>query len=508
MAMGETSRDVTVNTFTVDWTYSDFFGVPYGEWWDMRLRFYGDERPIGAECFSDEGIVAGFCTPTDTLVPDVASHPYTNWNPTPVGDAAIVAPYRFEANVVNHPAYTIDAPVILPTCADIAAALEASGILLSCPAGPAGGEVAVDETVQYLTSAGALALRSRGCPDVTAFSDGFLTQVRLSLTMDAAAAQRLFGVSDGSQWAPGPADTSLIAAGCGLALPDDAKSGLLEKGLKAWLGAQGNGPYDIFNAFNNPLTVLAVEATGSYDAGTMTHTLTVNLVTWGFEVLTARWFYWGATPYAAGAAGAAPSGWWGMEAPWLENLHLAATIGSSFSGTVSGVQQNHFKHLADAGLDGAFGTADDVPKWTWAPVLADRLYGSAFYPISELNGLSGYTYEHTTVGSTRYGAADPYDYVPAVWSLRAGETQTFAFPTGVVAMYSPFWSVKADDPLRLALMSVPITFAYSVPATGVGSYDAALSVLTVLGPTAVGPVPVTGSGQPRESRPSYNLVWV
>ena len=147
-AMDEASGEATVNTYTVDWTYSDFFAVPYGEWWDMRQAFYGDERPIGAECFSADGIASGFCMPMDPHVSDVASFPYTNWNPTPVGDAAIVAPYRFQAEIVDHPAYTIDAPVILPTCAEIAAALAPSRILLTCPAGPLGGEISIDEAVQ------------------------------------------------------------------------------------------------------------------------------------------------------------------------------------------------------------------------------------------------------------------------------------------------------------------------------------------------------------------------
>src|SRR3970282_2113641 len=36
---------------TISYQYSDFFNVPYGEFWDYRFVKYGD-LPVNAQCFS------------------------------------------------------------------------------------------------------------------------------------------------------------------------------------------------------------------------------------------------------------------------------------------------------------------------------------------------------------------------------------------------------------------------------------------------------------------------
>jgi len=324
------------------------------------------------------------------------------------------------------------------------------------------------------------------------------------------AARQLFGVTSPTMWSFGSADTSLLASGCGTgsSLPPDPESGKLEKGLTAWLDSQANGPYDIYAAFGDAFKLWGIEASGSYDSVTQRHTLTLSVATWGAEVLVARWFYWGATAYTAGvSSGAAPAGWWGMEAPWLESLSLVGTIGADFDATVTGVQQNHFKHLADAGPDTTFGTVDDVAKWVWQPVLADR-YVSAVAPpphvYSELDAYTGHSYVHSTPGTYAYGVSGIFDYAPVVWNLRAGDKHVFEFPTRPVVLVNPFASAFAGDPSFLTLISAPIKLGYSVPA-GLGSYDAATNVLTVTGPTAFS-APLTGGSKPLESRPTYNLV--
>ncbi len=50
------------------YNYSDFFNVPYGEWWDMRTGSYGDE-PIGASCFNQTGANDGTCTTRVSGIP-------------------------------------------------------------------------------------------------------------------------------------------------------------------------------------------------------------------------------------------------------------------------------------------------------------------------------------------------------------------------------------------------------------------------------------------------------
>src|SRR3990172_5121055 len=197
----------------IDYRYYDFFAVPYGEWWDMRTLWWFD-RPIGAECFNADGIANGWCFTFDGSIPDVSSFPYTNWMVSPPSgnsEAYIVAPYRFSADIRQSTAYTIAKPVILPTCTE----LQALGLAVTCPTSPVGGEVELDVSMQYIPTARARELTARGCPHFLDANDGFISELRLRLTMDGTAASRLFGVADGSVWANGTLDTSFIKAGCG-----------------------------------------------------------------------------------------------------------------------------------------------------------------------------------------------------------------------------------------------------------------------------------------------------
>ena len=497
--IGTTNRDVSVGTTTVDFMFYDFFDVPFGEWWDLRTLWWGD-LPIGADCFSAEGIANGDCTPS-TAAPDVSAYPYTVWSPT-LNDAAIFAPYRLSADIKNHPAYTIDRPVILPSCE----ALAAMGLPVTCPSGGSGGTVVVDASISQVTRSMGGDLAARACPGVLEANDGYLTEFRMTLAMDGTAASRLFGVTDGASWANGTDETALIRAGCGPGSIVDTKSGQLEKALKAWLESQGNGAYDVYNSFRQDYTVAAIELWGGYDAGSGMHRLFVSVIGWGNEALAARWFYWGATSYRDGVtSGANPAGWLGMEVPGLESVRLSGTIGSSFTGRVDAVVQYHFRHSATAGGDGYFVTADDVPEWVWEPILGDRLPGLLDHSISEMNKYAGLTYTHTTVGSRRYGALSGYDYTPTVWALKAGEIQTFDFPNAIGVLYDPYLSARIGSPAGLSASLTLVEYAYSEPISGGWAYDPVLRLLVALGPSDPGMPPLSAGGAPLDSRPSYHL---
>jgi len=520
-ALGTFSASVVVEPVAppargVNFRYYDFFDVPYGEWWDIRYFTAGfgdpsfaDDRAIGAECFNPDGPTYNWCFPVpDDGVPDFASYPYTNWQRSPVDttDGFIYAPYRFEGTIADNAAYTVDRPVLLPSCTDLKAFMPA----LVCPTtAPTGGSVQIDATLSYVTTPRALALIDRGCPDLSYLNDGYLSEYRMTVTMDNTAANRLFGVTDPAAWTPGAASTALIALDCGTGTTTDPKSGLAERGYLQWLESQGNGPYDVYNSFRLAYKVYAVEAFGSYDPASGKHSFTLDVVTWGQEVLLSRWFYWGATSHRDGTtAGALPAGWWGMEAPWMEDVHFVFDLGAtSFSGMIAGVQQNHFRHSAEAGTDTLWNTADDVPKWVWQPVLADRLAPSVAHPASELRdyyaGSPAPTYVHTTVGTIRYGLARAYDYVPAAWTLPDGHSWKFEFPTRTAVLYSPA-SPKTGDPGTLIAISTAITYAGSLP-TGLGTYDAVARVLTVRGPISLGTYPTIPSGKPAEPRPQFSL---
>jgi len=508
---GFATGDVSVNTWTVDFTYHDFFNVPYGEWWDMRSPVYGD-KPIGANCFNADAIVDGFCKVTNTAIPEVESYPYTDWYPSPIDAtgkfAFVYAPYRFDAVVKNSPAYTIDQPVLLPTCAQLSAAATSLGLALSCPASmPADGQVTLDLYLQYMDIAREVEIQSgpapNDCPDLTSSNDGFIIEERMTMVLDPAAMAKVFGITS-----PGGITSTLFKSGCGSATKfDTTKSGVIEKAYAAWLASQGNGPYDIFAAYEYTYTMFFMDIGATYDSGSGLYTVTFHSGSWGEEALLGRKFHWGATPYTSGAADPSvqATGWWGMELPWFEDLNMHATIGTSFTATLSGAMQYHFQHGALPGADNTFRTADDVPTWLWQPTLADYIYASGSHAYSELTRYLGVEYVHTTPGSKNYGLLGAYDYVPQLWPLSAGQTQTWIFPTGPVVLYDPYLSVGTTDGSGLVPISAALVLSGTLPAA-YGVYLAASNTLIAMGPTSVGSVPTTAAGAPLESRPIPVLV--
>src|SRR5512136_1056732 len=94
------------------YNYSDFFGVPYGEWWDMRTGYgYGDE-PVGASCFNATSVVDGICTTNTPGLPQVSQYPYMDWAGSGVAQnqgsaTSMWAPYRAEIMGTYVPGYNL-----------------------------------------------------------------------------------------------------------------------------------------------------------------------------------------------------------------------------------------------------------------------------------------------------------------------------------------------------------------------------------------------------------------
>ena len=116
-----TSPVTAAVTPSLSYQFSDFFNVPYGEWWDYRFATYGD-LPINADCFNATSIADGVCVPSNAAIKDSETYPYTNWYPLP-GDLnwsgvsnnpMIYAPYRFTATGASVPGYNRSEPVFLP----------------------------------------------------------------------------------------------------------------------------------------------------------------------------------------------------------------------------------------------------------------------------------------------------------------------------------------------------------------------------------------------------------
>ncbi len=514
--VGRTTQSVIIGHATLDFTYYDWFNVPYGEWWDMRRGAYGD-LPIRAACFNATAIGDGYCDPSlHPTLPRNESYPYTDWFPSPVAgggaaandDPLIYAPYRFDVVGKNISGYDLSKPVLFPNCQDLAwaASLHGAPVPWTCPTPlpTSGGKANFSIDLQYMDVARETEISTgaapNDCPDVSSQNDGFILETYFRIDMDNTAAQRLFGVSG----TPATWWSNEVKSGCSLPAKNDPKSGPLERLYAFWLESLANGPYDIYTGYQAVYGTffldMSVTFTGS-GSNQITH-LTIHTGTWGTEILLARLFYYGRTTFVEHfTTGAPPTGWWGMELGWFEDFHMAGNFTEeSMNFTLDSVMQYHFQEIATEGPDGQWNTPDDQPKWQWQPTLVDYVYSTGNHPYSELDPYLGLTYLHTTPGSPQYAKQYKYDYVPVVWRLVARQTQTFVMPdpSVKVAFHNPYTSPQTTDPWGLVQFLAPLTFDSTVPPS-LGTWDAPTHTLTIVGPTTISNPPMTGNF-PLESR--------
>ena len=491
----------TAATWTsLDYEFSDFFDVPWGEFWDYRLGLYGD-RPFNAECFSQGAIDSGDCTASDPAVPDVSSYPYMNWYPgvgaispsNPNANPWVQGPYRFAVQGADVTGYTLAEPVYFPVLA---------------PSAAAGTRLDFDWRMQYITKAQAADMSARGCPGVGASSlDGYHIQSQITLTMDLQESRRLFGVVGADVAAARTWWQTHTDSTC-LGVSD------VETGVETWFGEMGGlprtlGKYDIYNSFEWFLQTFFTEISASVANNGVT-TVMINHVAWGTEVLLARMFYWGSASYIANYLDSTQAlGWWGMELGWFEDVAFTG----SFSPTdhdfnLAAVMQYHLVEYSFPGPDGMWDRQGDESYWQWGPVLTDYVNNfSPFHLISELDRIPGKTYVRTAPGHRSYGSALLYDYTPHTWNLKEGETHVFRLPTREITFHDPNLTPLGADPKDEYVGTNALSAASSLRPTGYGTYDAATNTLTVTGPTTTGgPLGTPGpDGTPGTADDQYPL---
>lgn len=454
------TRYVSVSSSTLDYSFYDFFNVPFGEWWDMRTGTYGDE-PIRAWCFNQTSINDGICSPgTGQNIPNAyTSPPYTDWYPQPSGsgsnswsqngnDPLIYAPYRFDVVGTNQTGYNTSEPVFLP-------------VLNYAVQPTANSYVDFNWNMQYLDFAtGQYVNNVLGCPLFGGFhnsDDGFMVRSVVDLTMDEKEAARIFGAPDSTDAATLNAFWSAQSQPCnaGRSYPSP-----LDTSVQNWYNNVANGKYDIYSSFQAAYSPFYTNITGRVDPTTLRTYVHLDFASWGNDVLMARMFYWGNTSYAANYLNsAAARGWWGMELAWMEDFHfLGALTPSSMDFHLNTVMNYHFNQLSAPGPDGTLRDAahpsdnDDVPYWTWGAWLTDYLPGTKSH-VSEIDRYSsphstahGYVHSTPGTGTWIYGVNSTYEFVPLSWSPKAGEQWHFDFPAGNVPFYNPNTSPQPANP--------------------------------------------------------------
>ncbi len=472
------TRYVSVSLSTLDYNFYDFFNVPYGEWWDMRLAKYGD-LPIGANCFNASSIGDGVCSVTSSALPNGESFPYTDWYPQPAGtgsnswshpgnDPLIYAPYRFSVIGVNQPAYNVSEPVFLP--------------VLNYGAKPATTSyVDFNWSMQYLDiPTASYVANTLGCTlgNGPHFGDdGFMIRSQIDLTLDEQEAARLFGADTSSS-------TNYQNFWKAASVPCNAPKGFpstLESNVENWFSTMGNTKYDVFSSFQYFYSPFYLSISSSVDPTTLTTHVHIDTTAWGTEVLLARMFYWGNASYEANYLNsAAARGWWGMELAWFEDFHFGGTlIPSGMDFHLNTAMEYHFNQLSAPGPDGTLRDAthpsdhDDVPYWTWGPWLSDYIPGSKAH-VSELtrytspySSFTGYVHSTPGTGTWIYGANSSFEFIPTSWAPKAGEQWHFVFPFGNVVFYNPDTSPQPSNPVSTDFkpFSAPVAFWETRPGS-------------------------------------------
>ena len=482
---------------SINYQFSDFFNVPYGEWWDYRFATYGD-LPINADCFNQTAIADGVCIPSNSNIPDYASYPYTDWYPLPglLGQPSslawndpdnnpmIYAPYRLHVQGVNVPGYNRSEPVFLP--------------VLNYGQAP-GSRLDFNWRMNYLDKATGDFLSGNPpyvnpnpCPSVDPVAyDGFYIRSQISLTMDLQESKRIFDVQGTDAATARTWWGSNTNSACSI-------MGTAERRVRDWFLAMGGGSaltpgkYDIANSFEWFYVNYFLNMTATVDADGTTHVF-IDHAAWGTEVVLSRMFYWGNASYLVNYLDSTKArGWWGMELAWFENFNFAGSLLSGTDGfnfVLDSAMQYHFQQLAGRGPNGQFDRTDDTVSWNWGPILTD--YTNDYYtthPASELDRYppASIGYVHSTPGGRPYGVNRQYDYVPIRWDLLASQSWHFQFPTGDVVYYDPNLTPVPANP-QGGFVEIHKALAYlGTKPSNFGTWSDAARTWDVVGPTSTG----------------------
>ena len=507
----------SATTPSIWYNYSDFFNVPYGEWWDIRAPLYGDE-PIHADCFNQTAYNDGTCTKRVAGWPAVASYPYMDWAGSGSTNSegsvtSVYAPYRADITAFNIPGYNLSQPVFLP--------------VLNYAAAP-GTSLSFNWNMQYLNTAQFNALTSSplSCYSGSGANanDGYQLQSKIYLTMDNEEAARLFGatVSTSLSTMQGWWSTNTLP-GCSMSTSGKSPgAGPLETAVNSWFANEANTKYDIYNGYDAGYTSLYTNITATVLSPGATGTTQVYIEhgAWGTETLLDRWFYWGNASYTGNPLDSSKAaGWWGMENGWLEGVHYTGTlVSATMNFNLKGVLQYHLQERSAPGPDNCYrgqttcteaSPSDDTPYWTWGPMLLDYGVFSSQHP-AEITRYSGLNYIKTTPGSGDYGTNTSFDYTPISWAAKANEYWNFVFPTNSSTYYqNPATSPLGTDPYKTGVSLPTIASTLSLKQifpSAYGTWDAAAGTWSVTGGTTESWPAATGPGTyPYEPYPQLEL---
>ena len=342
---------------------------PWGEWWPWRYNIYE----------------------TDILLNNEPGKYTMVYNPDKLGyQGLIYAPYRWNTTAENVSRISVHDPEFMP--------------ILGTPNVP-GAEAKLNVYFEYLshdwwdtywwpvwhdypywTGNGTMAAQE---------GDGYYLGVIITATMNREAAEEWMGLPQGSDpatWWATNEDPYYFA-------------------WSDWLNDQGNNIFDIWCGYEYPYsevsTMLRLAALPSGDVQ-----LTIAHVSWGMEVLMARWLN------DTGIC---------THEPYWEDFDLTANYYSGWADvTFDGVGQYNMKAVR------AYESATDETAWAWEPLLVDYVTTEnstgGGHP-SEFNPWGGRNYTSRNALDPMYGEDVPYDTGLQNFSLRSFEDLTIQLRT-------------------------------------------------------------------------------
>jgi hypothetical protein len=194
-------------------------------------------------------------------------------------------------------------------------------------------------------------------------------------------------------------------------------------------------------------------------------------VGWGYDALLSRFLYWGGPGNGWNYPNGTPNGIMPYE-PWYDNMSLKVNISDDHANlTMYGTISYGFRAW----------TSDSTPvgtaTWRWEPIRLDYLV-SAVGGLSELDIYAPYRnasdpeYMLRDPGSSFFSAIMKCDYVPAVITLKPGESIFMQAPRALSVGYLP--SKMIGD--------------YTDPFNGFGGYFNYLRILEVFGNATIHPI--------------------
>jgi hypothetical protein len=335
---------------SVNYYWYDMFNVPFRPYWELRTKTYGEERPYYSYPYVFDYLLEPLKTYTDVRL-NITGRNMTEIN---MNERPEFLPYLFSS--------------------------------------VRGGTAVLDWGLQYMTHD-----ELADHPGIIGSDDGWMVEWKGTTTLDEQATMAVLGIN-AAQWADFNNWWSI-------------NSGNRSNAYDAWMLNEGNIRLDIYPAYNYSyqpfLTSLDAEKIGDHVV------LTHHSISWGFEMLIARWFH---DTF--------------MSTEWyFENFTMHATIGPERTNldvhTV--VAYAMYAYMTEqVGLEG-------TPCWVWEGMGQD--YIPSEFPRHQNSEFDRYMVENYTCWSPAsewYGIPEgtPYDYVPQAFNLSRNETLTFKWPAG------------------------------------------------------------------------------